>query len=231
MDSNIKISVVIPCYEQKGLGQKHLKHSLDILAKQTFKDFEVVVSDNSTYFYQNQMEGLCKQYPFVRYIKNINIGLVVNTNHAIKHARGQLIKILFQDDFLYSENSLQEIWDNFKGDWMVTACEHSPDGITMTRPFYPKYNDEIYLGNNTISSPSVLTIKNGDPLLFDEDLEMFMDVDYYKRCYDKFGEPTILNTINVVNRVGDHQVSMNVTPAQFNQELELVKQKYVSRTM
>lgn len=227
----MKLSVCIPVYEQKGLGQKFLKHSLDILAKQTFKDFEVVVSDNSTYFFANQMESLCKQYPFVRYIKNINQGLVVNTNFAIQHAQGELIKILFQDDFLYDENSLQKIVDNFKGDWMVTACEHSPDGSTMTRPFYPRYNANIYLGENTISSPSVLTIKNDNPLLFDENLEMLMDCDYYQRCYEKFGEPTILNEICVVNRVGEHQVSMNVTPAQMAQELEYTKQKYVSRTM
>ena len=227
----MKISVCIPVYEQKGLGLKHLKHSLDILTKQTFKDFEVVVADNSTYFYSSQMEALCKQYPFVKYYKNINLGLVINTNFAIKHAKGELIKILFQDDFLYHENALQDIVDAWKGGWLVTACEHTQDGVSMIRPFYPKYNDKIYLGNNTISSPSVLTIKNDNPLLFDENLEMLMDVCYYKDCYDKFGEPTILNTINVVNRVGDHQVSMNVTPAQMNSELEYVTKKYVSRTM
>jgi glycosyltransferase involved in cell wall biosynthesis len=231
MESNIKISVCIPVYEQKGLGKDFLKHSLDILAKQTFKDFEVIVADNSTYFMRDQIEWLCGHYRFVKYFANPNKGLVVNTNFAISKATGGLIKILFQDDFLYSETSLQEIWDNFKGDWMVTACEHSPDGVTMIRPFYPKYNHNIYLGENTISSPSVLTIKNEGHLTFDEDLEMLMDCDYYKRCYDKFGEPTILNTINVVNRIGTHQVSMNVTPAQMEEELSIVKQKYVSRTM
>ena len=227
MDKRPKISVVIPVYEQKGLGQVFLKHSLDILAKQTFRDFEVVVSDNSTYFFQSQMEKLCWQYPFVRYTRCKEVGLVVNTNNAIRHAKGELIKILFQDDFLYDENSLQDIADNFKGDWMVTACEHSLDGKTMTRPFYPKYNANIYLGENTISSPSVLTYRNEDPLLFDEKLTMLMDCDMYRRLYDKFGEPTILNKINVVNRTGSHQVSMNITPAQMNDELTYIKEKYV----
>ena len=223
----MKISVCIPVYEQRGLGLGFLRHNLDVLSKQTFKDFEVIVSDDSTYFQQTSMENLCTKYPFVKYVRNKRKGLVSNTNNAMLQANGELIKVLFQDDFLYSENSLQEIADNFKGHWMVTACEHTADGTTMTRPFYPRYNDQIHLGNNTISSPSVLTILNKDIMLFDEDLTMLMDVDYYKRMYDRYGEPTILNKINVVNRVGDHQVSMNVTPAQVNEELEIVKKKYV----
>ena len=177
------------------------------------------------------MEQLCKRYPFVRYFHNTNKGISVNTNNAIKQAKGEIVKVLFQDDFLYSENSLQEIADNFKGGWMVTACEHSPDGATMIRPFYPKYNDEIYLGNNTISSPSVLAFANDNPLMFDENLEMLMDVDYYKQLFDRYGLPSVLNDINVVNRVGQHQISLNVKPEQLAEEIEITKQKYVSRTM
>lgn len=223
-----KISVCIPTYEYQGLGLNFLKHNLDMLAKQTFKDFEVVVSDDSTYFAQAGMENLCKQYPFVRYVRNVGKkGICSNINHAMRQANGEIIKILFQDDFLYDENSLQKIADNFKGEWMVTACEHSPDGHIMTRPFYPRYNHNIHRGDNTISSPSVLAIRNKDILEFDENLVMLLDCDYYKRCYDKFGEPTILNEICVVNRTGKHQVSMNITPAQFEEELEYVKTKYV----
>ena len=33
---------------------------------------------------------------------------------------------------------------------------------------YPVYNDKIYSGYNTISCPTVLTIKNQNPLLVDE---------------------------------------------------------------
>jgi glycosyltransferase involved in cell wall biosynthesis len=223
----MKLSIAIPTYEQKGLGLSFLRHNLEVISKQNFKDFEVIVSDDSTYFAQMAMEAECKRYAFVKYFRNEKKGISANTNNGIKHAMGDLIKIIFQDDFLYSENSLQDIVDNFKGDWMVSACEHTQDGHTMIRPFYPKYNQEIYLGNNTISSPSVLTIKNDNPLLFDENLTMLMDVDYYKRCYDKFGEPTILNKINVVNTVGNHQVSQNITASEMEEELNYVKEKYV----
>ena len=38
-----------------------------------------------------------------------------------------------------------------------------------------------------------------------------MDVDYYARCFAKFGEPKILDTVNVVSRIGAHQISSTQT--------------------
>ncbi len=204
------LTVCIPTHEMGGLGYTFLRKNFDILATQTFKDFDVVVSDHSK---NNAIKDLCEEYNHalsIHYYRNTHgIGSSsANINNAIKNAEGQLIKILFLDDFLYSNESLGEIVKSFdmeRDDWLVTACEHSRDGNTFYRPFYPKYNSKIYLGNNTISSPSVLTIKNENPLLFDETIVWLMDVEYYKRCYDKFGEPKILNRINVVNRTGEQQ--------------------------
>lgn len=206
------LSICIPTYEMKGLGAKFLRESFDILEKQTFKDFDVVISDHS---HDNAIKDLCDEYMGkleIQYFKNAeNIGnSSANINNAIKLATGKLIKVLFQDDFLFDEHALQHTVDNFdleKDHWLVSACEHSRDGKTFTRAFYPKYNPKIHLGKNTISSPSVLTIKNDSPLLFDENLIWLMDCDYYRRCYDAFGAPKILNTITVVNRIGEHQVT------------------------
>jgi len=199
----------------KGLGHIFLKQSFDILTNQTLKDFDVVISDHSK---NNLIENLCAEYKDklkMHYYKNPqNIGnSSANINNAIKKASGKLIKILFQDDFLFHEKALEEIARNFnieKDEWLVTACIHSKDGVNFFRPFFPKYNRLIHLGKNTISSPSVLTIRNESPLLFDENLIWLMDCDYYKKCYNKFGKPKILNEINVVNRIGEHQVSRSI---------------------
>ncbi len=86
------ISICIPTYEQKGLGLKFLQHSLEVIAKQTYKDFEVVISDDSTYFAQAAIEQLCRKYPFTRYFRNQTAkGISSNTNNAIIHAKGDLI--------------------------------------------------------------------------------------------------------------------------------------------
>lgn len=226
------ISVCIPTYEMRGYGYAFLKQSFDILAIQTFKDFDVVISDHSK---TDIIKNLCAEYKNkldIHYYKNAeNIGnSSANINNAIKKAGGKLIKILFQDDFLYSNESLENIIKNFdldKDHWLITACEHSHNGIHFYRPFYPKYNNKIHLGKNTISSPSVLTIKNENPLFFDEKLVWLMDCDYYKQCYDAYGEPKILNKINVVNRTGSHQVSNTIaTKLVKKREYQYVLKKY-----
>jgi glycosyltransferase involved in cell wall biosynthesis len=204
------ITICIPTHEMGGLGVTFLAKSFNILINQSFKNFDIVVSDHSK---NDEIKNLCESHKEklnIHYYRNTEkIGSSsANINNAITKASGQLIKILFLDDFLYTDKSLEEIIENFdleKDNWLITACEHSKDGKTFYRPFYPKYNKYIYLGKNTISSPSVLTIKNDSPLLFDENLVWLMDCDYYKRCYDKFGSPKILNKINVVNTTGEHQ--------------------------
>lgn len=229
------ISVAIPTYEMKGLGADYLRHSFSILARQTFRDFDVVVSDHSK---DNMIKDLCDEFSdrlTIHYVRNEDgIGSSsANVNNAIRHATGTLIKILFQDDFLYDEKSLERIADAFdvKTDsWLVTACEHSTNGTDFYRPFYPKYNDRIHLGKNTISSPSVLTIKNEGHLMFDERLIWLMDCDYYKRCHQEFGAPKILNEICAVNRVGTHQVSNTLaTEAIRAAEFRYVKDKFAAR--
>ena len=110
--------------------------------------------------------------------------------------------------------------------WLVTACEHSNDGFIFYRPHYPRWNNNIHYGNNTISSPSVLTIKNDDLTFFDERLIWLMDVDYYKQLYDKFGLPEFLQKINVVNRTWDNQFSNIISDERKELEYLQMVEKY-----
>jgi glycosyltransferase involved in cell wall biosynthesis len=227
-----KISVCIPAYEMKGKGKEYLNFSFDILAKQTFKDFEIVIADHST---SSDIKDLCESWKDrldILYVKNDHkIGVSsANINVAMKHAKGELIKILFQDDFLMGEESLEQQYDQFvDGDshWMVTACAHTQDGIKITDPFFPRYHDQIQYGINTISSPSVLMFKNENVLDFDENLFWLMDVEYYKRLYDNFGLPTVCNFISVVNRNHENQVSHTMATEEVRKkEHEYVVKKY-----
>lgn len=226
------LSVCIPTYEMNNVGHIFLKQSFDMLMNQTFKDFEIIISDHSQ---SDSILDVCNEYAknlHIRYFRNTKkIGnSSANLNNALAKATGKLIKILFQDDFLYSKGSLQEIINGFNlnnDHWLVTACEHSSDGKTFFRPFHPYYNKNIHLGKNTISSPSVLTIKNDGHLLFDERLIWLMDCDYYRRCYDVFGLPKILNNINVVNRIGTHQVSSSLATEDVRaHEYQIVRNKF-----
>jgi hypothetical protein len=111
--------------------------------------------------------------------------------------------------------------------WLISACDHSNDGVITYRPFYPKYHDNIHLGNNTISSPSVLAIRNENVLYFDTKLIWLMDVEYYKRLHNAFGSPIILDSITVVNRTWESQISNLVEDNLKKQELEYVLEKKI----
>ena len=63
--------------------------------------------------------------------------------------------------------------------------------------------------------------------MFDENLIWYMDCDYYKRCYDAFGAPKIVNDILTVNRVGPHQITNTLaTNAVKESEFRYILKKY-----
>lgn len=192
-----KISIAVPIHNMQNKNF-FLKRCLDSVERQTFKDYEIVVTE----------EGKMAE----------------NTNAAIKKSKGELIKILYMDDFLAYENSLQEIVDNFKGGWLVTGCDHF-DGNKFTNGHLPVWQENIHL-QNTIGSPSVLTILNNDPLFFDESMTWMLDADYYKRLYNRYGVPTTLNTINVTIGTGDHQMTNLLSAEVKQQEYEYMLKKH-----
>jgi len=91
---------------------------------------------------------------------------------------------------------------------LVCGCNHThDDGITHSNPMTPYWNDAIKRGVNTISSPSVLSFRNNNPCLFDENLTMLMDCDMYQQLFVRYGLPTILSDCLVTNRIHKHQIS------------------------
>jgi len=215
----------------RGEATRVLTRSFEKLKEQTFKDFEVVISDNSE---DNVVKDLCEKAEYqslnIRYIRNPIKGMAQNTNSAIKHATGEIIKILYMDDYLAHADSLKSIVDNFDGYWLVTGCEHN-DGNKVYNPHYPKYTKKVYRGENTIGSPSVLSIKNDNPMLFDENMTWLLDCDYYKRMYDKYGEPKILNEINIVIGTGQHQVTNILPDSAKKRERYYMAKKYKRRLL
>lgn len=225
-------SVAIPTWDVKGKGADYLEHSFNILAQQTFKDFDLVISDHSL---EDNVENVCKKWGHIldiKYYKNDNGRgkIAPNLNNAILNSKGLFIKILFQDDFLYDINSLEFIYKAIEKNqdkcWFVTSCVHTDDAVNMYNPMVPHYHDRIYAGVNTISCPTVLTIKNEDPILFDESLNWLVDVEYYKRLYDKNGLPVVVENICAVNRNAEIRTTNMITQSQKEEEIRRVISMY-----
>ena len=225
-------SVCIPVWGIKGNGVDYLEYSLNILAHQQFKDFEVVISDHSTDEYIKECCSGWSDLLNINYIKcETGRGKISpNLNNAIRNCKGKYIKFLFQDDFLYDEYSLSTIHafiQNNDTNWLLTGCAHTKDMVNIYDVMIPYYHDKIYEGLNTISCPTVLTIKNtDDKLYFDEDVNWLMDVEYYKRLFDKYGLPDIMPHIGVINRQAEVRATNLISEEQKQAEVNLMIQRY-----
>jgi hypothetical protein len=225
-------SIAIPTYGYDGRGVEVLEHSLNILVKQTFKDFNVVLSDHSTDdTIKNVYKNYCDKLNMVYYRNELGRGIISpNINNAMRLCRGHWIKVLFQDDFLFDENSLQIQHDfilkNADIKWLMTTFYHSNDGTSFYRLFNPVWNDLIWTGNNTMGCPSGMTLKNEDLLFFNENLNWLMDVEYYKQMFDKHGLPAILPEITYANRTWENRLTARIPQSIMDAEFKILNAKY-----
>lgn len=215
------ISVCIPIYEMDD-AVKFLTRNLDSILSQSYQDYEIVVSDDSD---NDMLKTHFRNYPLV-WVKNTGLkGMANNTNNAINHAKGELIKILFQDDYFFDEHSLGEIVKYFLPHtmWLVTGCCHeAEDGMGKINPHKPYYSES----ENTIGSPSVLAFRAEVLERFDPQFHWVLDLDLYKRLFHKYGKPKYLNKVNVVIGLGTHQTTHKLSDRRKEIEFELLKKKY-----
>jgi dTDP-4-dehydrorhamnose reductase len=226
-------SIAIPTYGYNGRGSEFLDFSLDIISKQTFTDFEVVISDHST---DDTIYDVVKRWEdklVIKYVKNeIGRGIISpNINNALSLCQGKWIKVLFQDDFLYDETSLENQSNFIKNSdnsiqWLMTKFYHSDDGINFYRLYHPVWNDNIWTGLNTMGCPSGMTIKNNDLIYFDNGLNWLMDCDYYQKMFLKYGEPYILDKITVVNRTWGSRLTDTIPQSLKDKEFNILKERY-----
>ncbi len=229
----MKVSICIPCYEMNNLGATFLYFNLSKILFQTYDNIEVIISDHSR---DDSILNICKDFSNrgldITYIKNENMvgNSSANLNEAIKSAKGGIIKVIFQDDFLYHDQSIEDIVKEYQKDdgvkWLVTSCCHTEDGSLYYNYMDPEYTLNILEGNNRISSPSVLSFINSeDKLLFDPDFIWLMDCDYYYRMYQKYGEPYYLKSTNVVNRHWGGQLTKILPKDIMDKEHSLILEK------
>ncbi len=91
-----KVSVGLPVCN----GGKYLKKAIDSILTQTFKDFELIISDNAS---GDNTYKICKKYTYldsrIRYVRSeINHGAAWNFNHVADLARGKYFKWMACDD-------------------------------------------------------------------------------------------------------------------------------------
>lgn len=119
-----KISIVIPYHGRLSL----FKETLESLRKQSFKDFEVVISDDTND--TENIKMLIDSYSdlHIKYVKSsINLGAISNTLQGINNASNNFIHILHTDDIL-SPNCIQfeqELINKYPGNLFINHIHHA----------------------------------------------------------------------------------------------------------
>jgi len=91
-----RVSIGVPVRN----GERYLAEALDSLLGQTYKDFELLISDNAS---TDQTESICREYAEkdgrIRYYRSrYDVGLANNYNYLFLWARGEYFKWAAADD-------------------------------------------------------------------------------------------------------------------------------------
>ena len=214
-----------------GKGHEYLNMLLSIVSLQRGVMFEVVVSDQST---DEEVRKTCDRYEFVKYHRfDGPRNPCDNLNNAIKLSDGEVIKILFQDDFFFPDpdSLFRCVSPILEGRARWTACTtlHTRDGTLLENPIVPVFHERIHYGKNTMSSPSIISILNDDVPEFDNQISLLLDVDWYKRTHDLHGDFHLVKEPCVVNRLHENSISNTVnknTEEVLLKERDYIKEKY-----
>lgn len=217
------ISIVIPTHEMGGLGKQMLAELLDSLQKQTYLQYEVIVSDDSS---DTAIQDFCANYDSIKYYRNQGKrGPSPNLNNAISHAKFSIIKPMFLDDRFLDTDCLEKV-AQMNANWCVCTSAHT-GGRGDHIPWQSEDLYELARGRNSFGCPSAVAWKRNE-LTFDESLVWLLDVDFYAKLIILAGEPEIINT-RVLIREWEGQSSNVACNGQVRvMELEYIESKYVN---
>jgi glycosyltransferase involved in cell wall biosynthesis len=189
-----KISICIPTYN----GEDYLNDALDSINAQSFRDFEVVASDDaSTDNTLKILEDFKSKADFPVYIyKHQPKGIGANWNNTIKHANGEFIKFLFQDDVLLPDclEKMHSAFDNFKNIGLV-ACKRifiiNLDEVDDEQEKWLKTYQDLQQQFNQSNQDIMLT------------KSIFKRSDFKSSPLNKIGEPSVVMfRKSIVKKVG-----------------------------
>jgi glycosyltransferase involved in cell wall biosynthesis len=183
------VSICIPAYKRADF----LVRLLDSISIQTYKDYEVVITDDSP---DESVSLLVKKYSSsfpVQYYRNPSpLGTPANWNAAIRLARGEWIKLMHDDDWFTDKHSLEQfssaskiagssfIFSGFNNVNIETK-EANQYILSSWHEYLLRKNPHNLLKKNFIGHPSTTFIRNDLKTWYDEKLKWVVDIEFYIR--------------------------------------------------
>lgn len=221
------ISICIPAYKHVD----YLKRLLDSISSQTYKDFEIIITDDSP---DNSVEILLQKYnPFslISYYKNETpLGTPENWNEAIRRANGTWIKLMHNDDWFATNDALQNFYDtvqqNPETDFFFSAFQNVEENSGKTEIVKMSSADKAFLKSNPyhllkkvyIGNPSCTLVRNGLNIFYHKRYKFIVDFDYYIRLIQQAGMPVYIDEVLLNIGFHDEQVT---TYTKYNPEVQI----------
>jgi len=231
----VKVSVVIPCYEYGGKGVRYLSDMFRTISQQTLKEVEVIVTDHSV---DTEIMDFCHDNIFdlnIVYYRNADKrgDVASNKNLGMNLAKGQVVKMMYMDDYFFTKDALEKTYNALMDSdkmWLVCGTNHTRDnGKTFDTYLMPRWNDNMLRarGNNTMSGVSVISYKNKNmDVRWDSNTIMLLDVDFYYSLRSKYGDCVYLNECLITQRVNKDALSSTISDEDVQKEFEYCRKKH-----
>lgn len=185
-----KVSICIPAYKQP----ENLLRALTSVFVQTFKDYEVIITDDSPDDSVGLIVKEFSQHSNLRYYKNkIRKGSPENWNESVRLATGKYIKFLHHDDWFSNENSLAVFVNMLdqNPNSVFAFCPSLNCGLDGKLRYVNKIsesqlqmlqnNPKVLFKGNFIGAPSATIYRRQINQEFDPRMKWLVDFDFYIR--------------------------------------------------
>lgn len=188
------ITIAIPTFN----GEKFLQEALNSVIAQTYKNIEVVASDDNS---SDDTKKILKEFQ-----KNVNFpvkiyshtpsGIGANWNNCLRKATGKYIKFLFQDDILYPD-CIQKLFEVIDSNEKIAlaACKRN---FIIEGSYSEEIENWIKRYGNLQRS---IDFSDNNVYILDK---LFLRTDtFLKSPPNKIGEPTaVLFRLDIINEIG-----------------------------
>src|SRR5665647_3130666 len=216
MNESPIISICIPAYKRL----EFLQRLFNSIAIQTYKNYEVIITDDSP---DESVAAFIKDYSGIRnvhYYRNIKtLGTPENWNESIRKANGTWIKLMHDDDWFADENSLQLFYEatlkNSDCSFIFSAYNNISEGkkfeekvsLNLIGKLLLKWSPLNLFGKQFVGNPSCTLIRKDIDLFYDNSFQWVVDFEYYIRCLQKVKKYFYINQPLINVGINDEQVT------------------------
>lgn len=216
MSEQCFISICIPAYKRI----VDLEKLLNSIGEQTFKNFEVIVTDDSP---DDTVKNFCLNYPcqfkLVYYRNSTPLGTPENWNEGIRRSTGEWVKLMHDDDYFANDSCLATYFEYIKANsdtevfYSAFIFEDLKNKIQRTIScnlydrFFLRLSPYHMLRRNYFGNPSCIIIKKNVPYLYDNRFKYIVDFAYYIELLKNNIKCTYIPKVLIHVGINDEQVT------------------------